>query len=402
MSTVSDKKSLLIISAVFASVICLTYLISVVARGYQINLQNNSGSLFKATGLLSATSKPKSASVYVNDKLITATDDTINLAPGDYQVKIVKDGYLPWEKSFHIKKETVYQTDTNLFRSVSDLKSLTSSGALHSSISPDYSKVIYAVASASASHDNGLYLIELTDNPLPIGRNIPRQIATNFTSVDWSQFNFTFSPNSRQILASNQTGTVNYLLSLDTPITATNLSDATSRLSIIKTEWRQQSSQIITTKTDKLPSDLRQLISTSSATLSFNSSEDKVLYLAISDGNIKDNIITPPPAQSNQPQSRQLTKGNYYVYDIKDDTNFLIGPESALLSPFWLANSNNIAFVENKAIKVVEYDGTNKQTIYAGNFDPNAVYPWADGSRIIALISPFTSAPANLYAIIIR
>ena len=402
MSTVSDKKSLLIILTVFISVICLTYLISIMARGYQINLQTGSGSLFKATGLLSATSKPKSASVYINDKLLTATDDTINLSPGNYQVKIVKDGYLPWTKSFNIKKETVYQTDTNLFRSVPDLKSLTLSGAIHPAVSPDYSKVIYAVASASASHDNGLYLIELTDNPLPIGRNIPRQIASNFAQTDWSQFTFTFSPNSRQILASNVTATVNYLISLDTPITAGNLFDVTPRLSIIKSDWNQQSNQIFAAKLDKLPPELRQLVSTSSAALTFSSSEDKVLYLANSDGNLKDNIITPPPAQSDQPQSRQLIKDNYYVYDLKDDTNFLLGPSSVIQKPFWLANSNNIAFVEDKVIKVIEYDGTNRQTIYGGNFDADTVYPWADGSRIIALISPYTSAPANLYAIIIR
>jgi len=375
------------------------------ARGYQLNFQTGSGSIFKATGLLSATSKPKSASVYINDKLVTATDDTINLPPGDYQVKIVKDGYLPWTKDFHVNKETVYQTDTNLFRSVPDLKSLTLSGAINSTISPDYSKVIYAVASASATRDNGLYLIELTDNPLPIGRNIPRILATNFTFIDWSQFKFTFSPNSRQILATNSAGTINYLLSLDTPITAANLFDVTPRLSAIKTDWAQQSDQIITAKVDKLPSELRQLVSTSSATaISFNSTEDKVLYLAAADGNLKSNIITPPPAQSNQAQSRQIFKNNYYVYDLKDDTNFLLFNQSALQTqtPFWLANSNNIAFVDNKAIRVIEYDGTNLQTIYAGNFDPDTVYPWADGSRIIALISPYTSAPANLYAIIIR
>jgi hypothetical protein len=39
---------------------------------------------FRETGLLSANSFPTAAQVFINGELRTATDDTLNLDPGDY------------------------------------------------------------------------------------------------------------------------------------------------------------------------------------------------------------------------------------------------------------------------------------------------------------------------------
>ena len=53
-------------------------------------------------------------------------------------------------------------------------------------------------------------------------------------------------------------------------------------------------------------------------------------------------------------------------------------------------------------IQTVEYDNTNKLTLFAGNFDKNVVYPWLDGSKIITLTAPYNNAQENLYSISIR
>lgn len=397
----SNKKSLIVLLSVFTLIVFGTYIVSILAKGYQFNFKN--GAVLQATGLLSATSKPKSASVFINDRLVTATDDTINLPPGEYNVRISKDGYLPWQKKIQIKKETVYQTDTQLFSSVPNLQPITLSGAINPVVSPDGSKIIFAVASASASINNGLYQIELNDNIIPINKKVPHQIAQNFPNIDWSKFVFSFSPDSRQILANLKNSNITYLISLDSPINLKNISDVTPRVSIIKEDWENQSKQLVTAKIDKLPLEIKNLISTDSAkNISFSQTEDKIFYLAKENGKIKENIITPPPAQSTQLQSRDVKKDNYYVYDIKDDTNFLIGPESLIKNPFWLPNSNNIVFVEDKKMKVIEYDATNKQVLFAGNFNPDVVFPWSDGSRIVTLTSAYPSAPENLYSITIR
>ena len=59
------------------------------AKGYRPSLKNRT---LEGTGLLAANSYPKGATVFLNDRLTTATDDTLNLPPGENLVKIAQDG----------------------------------------------------------------------------------------------------------------------------------------------------------------------------------------------------------------------------------------------------------------------------------------------------------------------
>ena len=397
-----EKKSLLVIFFVIIFIIGATIGIIFFAQGYQISTKGKIS--FLATGIISATSKPKSASVYVDDKLLATTDNAINLPPGNYNIKIVKDGYLPWQKSIQVQKEIAYQTNTQLFRSSPDLKPLTVTGAINPAVSPDGTLVVFAVASASAAKNNGLYLIGLSDNVVFLIKNEAKQLSSDLQNLDWSKFTFTFSPNSKQILAHNTiTNNGNYLIDLTTTTDYKNLYDVTAKLSLIKEDWDLQEQQIIKANIALLPAELQPFISTSSAKSAlFNIDNTMVLYLAQIDGNLKKDIITPPPAQSTQTQSRDILKDHYYVYDLKDDTNFLLGTKDSLYNPSWIANSNNLIYVEDQKIQTVEYDSTNRQTLFAGNFNKNAVYPWLDGSKIITLIAPYSNAQENLYSITIK
>jgi len=394
----SNQRSLLILFSVASFIIISTYTISLIARGYRFSIKD--GLIINPTGMISATSRPKGASVYIDDKLTTATDDTINLTPGVYTLKINKDGFLPWQKKITIKPETVYQADIQLFSAVPDLKPLTLTGAINPSSNIDNTKIVYAVASASATKNNGLYIIESNGLPISLIRANSRQLSTNTATINWSKYTFVFSPNSREILATSLDNKINYLLNLDTPIDSTKLIDSTEKLPDIRQDWQSQTTILLTAKLDRIPKDIQPYVATNSAkNIQFSSDENKVLYLAESDGNIIKNIITPPPAQSTQNQNRAIKKDNYYVYDIKDDTNFLLGHKNNLINPSWLPNSNNIIFVQDKNINVIDYDGTNQQTLFSSNFDPNCVYPWVDGSKIVILTSTYPSAPANLYTI---
>ncbi len=398
MSPLSNKKNLFFLVGTALLIALVTYLTSFLARGYKLSF--NQGSFIKATGLLSATSIPKSASVYINDRLVTATDDTLNLPPGQYQIKIVKDGYLPWEKTADIKKEIVYQTNATLFRAAPDLTPITLTGAINPVLSPNNSKIVYAVASASAEINNGLYQLDLTNRPLPISKNVPQQIYPNFPNINWADFSFEFSPDSQSILAIGPNST--YQIKLDS-LNKNNLLDVTPRLSLIKDDWQQQISLIIKNLIKDLPNEIKQVISTTSAsTISFSSSDTKVLYLAQSDIDLQDQYITPPPAQNSSNQNRRIKAKNYYVYDQKDDTNFFIGSVQDIAAPFWLPNSDNIIYVQNQQIKTVEYDTTNSKTLFANNFDQNIVFPWPDGNRIVTFTSAYSPTPDNLYAITIR
>lgn len=395
-----NKKSLFMMLFVSVFVVLGTFAIVFFAKGYKITTKGKIS--FLATGIISATSKPKAASVYIDDKLITATDDTLSLTPGNYQIKIVKDGYLPWQKDIEIKKEVVYQTNTQLFRSSPDLKAITTTGAINPTLSPNGNLVIFSVASASASKDNGLYLLRLSDTAVSLFKNPIEQLSPNYQNIDWSDFLFTFSPNSKQVIAKNTIKNINYLINLTTTINLKNLYDVTARLPIIQQEWKLQEEEIIKAKLEALPLELHPFISTESAKNTLlNNDETKVLYLAQSNGSLKADIITPPPAQSTQAQVRDINKDNFYVYDLEDDTNYLIGSKE-LLNISWIPNSNNLIYVENQEIKTVEYDNTNKQTLFAGIFNKNNVFTWLDGSKIITLIAPYNNAQENLYSISIR
>ncbi|MFZ2152913.1 MAG: PEGA domain-containing protein [Microgenomates group bacterium] len=401
MISASEKKSLTIILSVFFFVIISTWGVTLLARGYRPALQSGGLSL-NPTGLLSATSVPKSASVYINNSLITATDDTINLSPGEYIVKIIKDGYFNWQKNIKIKTEVVYQTDAQLFRSTPDLKTLTSSGVVNPVVSPDKTKIIFAVASASAVSNNGLYIVELSANPLNINKNIPRQIAPNTNQVDWTKATFEFSPNSTQIIASFKKNSPSYLLDLNTTIDTKKLIDIGARISFIHQDWDIQNNELIAAKIDRLPPELRPFVATASAEkISFNTLEDKVLYQASSNSEIP-LLITPPPAQSTQIQNRKLIASDYYVYDLLEDTNFHLGSPTNIQNPFWLPNSNDIAYLYKQEIRACDYDNTNLVTLYAGNLNANLILPWSDGHKIITLTTPYTGSSENLYTITIR
>lgn len=401
MNSDSNRKSLLIILSVASIVVSVTLLISIFARGYRLDTNNGSLKL-KITGLLSATSKPKSASVYINNLLTTATDDTINLNPGNYQIKITKAGYLPWGKNIQIQPELVYQTDAQLFRSTPDLKPITQSKIVNPTISPDLTKIIYAVASTSAtSKENGLYLLELTELPLMMSKNSERLLSLNLPYLDWSKYNFQFSPNSKQILATSKSNPSSYLFSIDQSLNPKSLIDVSSKISQIKNTWQINQKQIVQSKIDKLPLELQSFVSTTSSVLSLNSTEDKILYQASTSATLPEHFIPTPPTQSTQTQHRSLTKDSYYVYDIKDDTNFLIG-DTSIKQISWIPYSNNLIFVKDKDIRVSEYDATNYQSIYSGYYSPSIILPTPDGNKLIISISTSKNSPENLYSIIIR
>jgi len=389
-----DQKSLRFFATIVFLIFAITYLITFYAKGYRINLKE--GINFNATGILSVTSKPKTASVYINGHLVSATDDTINLPPGEYDIKIMKDGFTPWQKHIILKKETVIQADAHLFRIIPDIRAITLTGAINPSLSPDGSKIIYAVASASASKNNGLYQYDLAGNILPLGKNQPKQIAPNFYNLDWSKFKYILSPDGEELLISSINTNISYLVNLNETITLSKLKDVTLNKTIIIESWKNTENNQIVENLKKLPNVFKNFVSTSSAKLSSLSlSDDKFLYLAQADFLLDKNIISPPPGQSTQLQNRQIKKGLYYVYDIKDDTNFLIGNESEIGSPFWLSGSNSIVFNQNNTIKAIDYDGTNLHTFYSDKFEGNFIAAKTDGNELIILRD-------NLFALSIR
>lgn len=425
METKKARKTALIIAIVVIGVGILTYLVSFLIRGYRPGL-NQKGLGLMPTGLLVADSDPEGASVYINDKLATATNDTINLSPEHYKIRIEKDGYLPWQKTITIKKEVVSQTNATLFRTTSDLKPLTNTGAINPTSSPDKSKIIYAVAKASEKRKNGVWLLDLTSN-LPINRANTKQLTGPIANLNWEKAKFIWSPDNKNVIlievGPNQRVVNAFQINSSRFTEADQLIDVSFRLSLILQEWQQEAKEELELKLKKLPEEMVKIATNSATMINFSSDNEKFFYLAINRVKIADNLIPHPPARSTQPEERELTPGNLYVYCLKEDTNFLIGSMEELGisakeinddTPVYLQQNkpapvswltdNYLLYIdhEKNEIKVIEADATNRETVYAGPFENGFVFPSLTGKGLITLTSLRPDSPGNLYEIKVR
>jgi hypothetical protein len=282
----------------------------------------------KGTGLLAANSFPSGAEVYINDKLTSATDDTINLPPGEYKVTIKKDGYIPWEKKLKVEAELVTQTNATLFPAVPGLSPLTLSGAESITPSPNGQKIAYAVASASATAKNGLYIMDLSGGgPLPLSQG-PKHIARNVNGFDFSDAELLWSPDSSQILASfsEEDGTNStFLLEAGKLNALEAMPDVTPRLSIILSEWEEEIVQRETKQFALLPVAIQTIATQSATNVYFAPSEEKIMYTGTEYAQLPDQILPQLLAANSQPQQRNIEPNGIYVYDLKEDRNFRVG-----------------------------------------------------------------------------
>jgi len=401
----------------------------------------------KGTGLLSANSYPTAGEVYINGKLTTATDNTLNLDPGTYDIEIKKDGYHTWSKKLKIEAELVTETNAQLFPASPSLEPLTYTGATMPVPAPDGTKLSFTVASSSAVAKNGLYVQELTSSPIALNKTA-RQIARTETGYDYTTSNYTWSPNGSEILVSFKTGS-HILLDATKFNDLATLKDVTVRLPQILSEWelelaRQERVQLL-----KLPEFMASIATQSATNLYFSPDSKRLLYQSITNLDIPTGLVPTLPSSSTQTESRSLQAGSWYVYDLKEDKNFLIAedklpktqkitllpnfavaiPAELISSPSafhllqngttgesiilfnaqyssivvsqiqWFPDSTHLILTTDSGIDLLEYDGTNRVTIYGGPMDKSIVYPCPDGSKIITRISFSEGTLPNLYTI---
>ncbi|MBD3250037.1 MAG: PEGA domain-containing protein [Candidatus Pacebacteria bacterium] len=400
------------------------------------------------SGLLSANSFPTGAQVLINDRLITATDDTVYLEPGEYQVKIVKDGYSPWEKNLTIKEELVTQTNAQLFPVAPSIAPLTFTGAQNLLPSPDGRKIVYYTASASASAKNGLYLLELSDNLNPFQKS-SKQISDDEQGLDLATADMIWSPDSTQLMILG--GNKQLLIDTDQKTNLSTQPDISFKRKQLLSAWEEEMYLRERQYLAEFPQEVIQVATQSAKNVYISPDKKRLLYTATASAFLPEDLVPPIPSTSTQPEDRQLEPGKIYVYDREEDKNFevavVVGAESAspkqLLaldmfnqSPMtleaspsafnrlqatssaqtafkfnsyhtslhintlqWFADSKHLMFVKDNEIKIMEYDGANVTTLYSGPFANNFIYPWPDGSRLVILTSFSPDSPQNLYSI---
>ena len=410
------------------SVLGATFFAIKFASGYRLDLASKT---LKPTGILVANSYPDGARVFVNDKFVAATNGTLSLKPGKYTIEIKKSGFLPWKKEIVIEKELVALAEAFLFPEVPDLKPLTFNEVNNPQVSPDNTKIVYSIPLPDLNA--GLWVIDLTDSLLGFSKS-PRQIAKSRTGSDFAKSNYSWSPDSRQILIEFPSSNNKYLLEAGQLNELTAANEVSLTLSKTKESWQKEENIKEKAKLKRLPLKMQEIVASKAAELQFSPDTTKVLYLATASAEIPEKLIPPLLATSTQKESRKLEPGRLYVYDIKEDRNFLVpfivpsptptpklkskitptpipltthypGRAGSLLTtPRWFPTSKHLVWIAEDKVISCEYDGTNLTTIYSGPFTKPYVFitPGTDKLVILTKIGAEGEDKSNLYIISLR
>jgi len=399
------RKKLILPIAIFLFLIIGTIFVVLYGKGYRFNFDFDKPKL-QGTGLLVATSQPDGAQVFINGHLTTATNNTLNLPPDTYNIKIAKVGYFPWEKTIKIQKEVVSTTQALLFATAPKLESITEIGVADPTIDPSGTRLAYTVASQSA-RKNGVYILDMTSRPILTLQSASTQIV-NDTVDTFSQAKLIWSPDGQELFA-----TITFPQKPESPTTYLlkangfnqNPQDVTETIESILLVWEKQKEDKEKARIDGLNTKAKKLINESFKIVSWSTDETKILYTASVSAKLSLVINPALIGIDATPQERSIEKDSLYVYDIKEDKNFRIdiaghSSDQTSKSLRWFPDSRHLLYVDNGKISIMEYDGSNNTVIYAGPFMNNYAFPWPDGSKIVILTNlGNTNITPNLYTI---
>ncbi|OGM15023.1 hypothetical protein A3D84_02015 [Candidatus Woesebacteria bacterium RIFCSPHIGHO2_02_FULL_42_20] len=364
-------------------------LASLYARGYRFNPKTTA---IEPRGILVANSDPNGAAILIDGDLKTATNANIPLPPGTYDVTIKKDGLITWNKRLTIKKEEVTQIEVSLFPQAASLSAITFSGASNPIASTDLTKVAYAVSVDPQNLESGgLWVTDISAFPFGFSRE-PAQV----TDGDASESSWLWSPDGREILLTTKTGA--FLLDSGKFTPQAQRVNVSSQKKEILADWQQRETLKTKAKLNKLPDEIRQVFESATQNITFSPDENKILYTAVSENSLPEGIIPPLPGSSTQKQTRDIKIGNKYIFDIKEDRNFEIA--KATQPVFWFPTSSHVVIPEPNKVYITDYDGTNRQSVYSGQYVAPHAYPFSNTSKLLILTSlGATDTAPNLYTL---
>lgn len=379
-------------------------------RGFRID--RGKGSISR-TGLLVVDSTPDGAKVFLDDRLTSAADTTITfLTPKKYKLKLVKEGFTDWEKEIEIKADLTTEVEAILFPKIPELKPLTFTGVSQPLLSPDGQKLIYAIPTGEKA---GLWALNMADRPLGIGGG-NHQLVKNSPAHDFSTSKVAFSPDGKFLWVQvqiagrkDESSKRNYLL--DSDRLNDSLADVTATIASTLSSWQQEINLEEGEKLKRIRKDLPQIASASAGIL------EQTLRLATASAKLEpqevkhnpDNLIWSPD------ETKFFVKKNgkdyaagATLYRVRDPNPLKETPATFEIPPadniFWYPSSEHLVLVEKDKISIIEYDGTNKVTVFTGSFEDNFVFPWSNGSSLVILTSlnQESGTPPNLYALRLR
>lgn len=407
MITTTSKRIFLVFFFIFAVFFLIAF-----GRGYRPDLKEKK---IVATGILSITSSPKSAQVYLNNELKGVTDISLTLQPGKYQVEVKKDGYLPWRKEIVLKGELVINLDPLLLPANPSLSPQTNIGVKKAIPVDQTGKIILFVDNDNQEKD-GLYLFDIAKKgfsffpPLrPLAKKT--QFGPIFETEPFYQAQIEFSPDYKQALIRWPNNA--YIINLDEE--NSQPFDITTSYQPLLDAWREEKEIQRLKVLETFGKDFVKIASDSFQIIAFSPDETKILYQPTKKITLPPFLKTPLLVTNQTREERNLIPGKVYVYDRKEDKNFsLISISSALTNQpksdinitfpiLWYPDSKHLVYIKEKKIIVTDYDGTNERIVYSALFEESFLNVGPDGRLIIlANLNPQVNPQSDIYSISLK
>ena len=374
------------------------------ARGYRLDFKTFK---FQPNGILVLKSEPDGASIFIDGELKTATNASISIPPGTYDVEVRKDGYFSWYKRLTIEKEIVTQAGVSLFKNVPSLAPITSSGAVNPVMSEDGSKIVYSILpSKEAGNDKaGLWELDTASLPLGFGQG-PKRI----TDGDMTGASYTFSPDGRQILLTMANS--NFIIDMGSFTAQNQRVNIASKKDTTLAQWKTENELKDQNLIRNLPPELSDILSRKSSSFIFSPDGNMILFTASSSASLPEGLVRPLPGASTQRQERDIQIGHTYVYDIKEDRNFLITDQlvtinnvdnSQTLALRWMSTSKHLLLADSGQVVIMDYDGTNRQIVYSGSYFAPSAFPFSNTTKLLILTNLGAgTGSANLYTLTVK
>jgi hypothetical protein len=263
-------------------------------------------------------------------------------------------------------------------------------------------------------------------------------------NIDLSTASISYSPNYRQAVLTfiNDEVETSYLISLDTE--NTELFDITSSKTNVIEAWDVEKNEEIAKVIETLPKEIVTIASETFQIISIAPNEKRIMYRAKSNATIP-LVINPPLIGANQTkEDRNLVAGGIYIYDKKEDKNYKIPVEITIVEDEviseeepaveetdptatdsaasnipqvwypnvvsqvleivqWYPTSDYIAIKEKNHISVMQYDGENKETVYAGPFQKDFFMIAPDWNLLVVInLNPQVNTVGDLYSVGIK
>lgn len=375
----------------FVILVGVTTLLYLYTSGYRMQKNEEKGSIdVEKTGMIGVKSIPDRASVYVDGVLVTATDDTIaSVAPGKHNLKVVKKGFLEWEKDIEVYEQLVTDITAVLVSQSPKLEPLTNTGARAPSISASLSKLAYF---SFDTEKPGIWVIPLTGVNIGLFRTNPTIAVEDTKYTLYSEGEeIIWSPDEKNLLVRGKND-VYYLVDLDSKTAQTTL-----KYEDILEEWRDKQKEkrelTINNSLTKIPEEIIKVALSDEA---FWAPDEKKFLYTKQNGNKLEyrvyNFEVPLPVG-------EKTESLVMTTDIDS-------PQPKIS---WYTDSFHLILVEGDVekekkgiISLIRIDGSNKAEIYNNTLYSDRAFSTPGGDKIIILTSFKSGDQTDLYTVSIR